>query len=425
MVEPARLDRLPDHIRFRIQNDGAIQPDGNHEPSPPGVNLSELLFNAAIVILLPVGTAWRAVRRPFCENHQRWMDTFRCVISVESAESVIETLKSGDLSALQAAIEAAPPDAAEYVKVEMLYVPRAADSSAYLTLSHVTLNQKSRELVHERALVKRWRLAPEEAAVAAEGFHISDAGFARPERARSERGPEHGEEAALHVMFDENRVFNERTQALVGTMIHLPLGICIAMAFVCWLGALGIEYVWPERPAWIVFAALPAGFGFLFGAVGLARYINVIPARYLHARLCREIAARSDAIVRPDDPDAIFVEVVPRRNWVPSNNENADDFGLLRVDRERGLILFEGGAERWALPASAVIGCDVSEYCAHPQTGEPANVPLLVLTAMVDGREWERPLNRRSLEWARFDVTGRAPSSMSSGSRSVASCLPN
>ena len=79
--------------------------------------------------------------------------------------------------------------------------------------------------------------------MAAEGFHISDAGFARPERARSERGPEHGEEAALHVMFDENRVFNERTQALVGTMIHLPLGICIAMAFVCWLGALGIEIV--------------------------------------------------------------------------------------------------------------------------------------------------------------------------------------
>ena len=126
--------------------------------------------------------------------------------------------------------------------------------------------------------------------------------------------------------------------------------------------------------------------------MGLARYINVIPARYLHARLCRDIAARSDAIVRPDDPDAIFVEVVPRRNWVPSNNENADDFGLLRVDRERGLILFEGGAERSALPASAVIGCDVSEYCAHPQTGEPANVPLLVLTAMVDGHEWERPL---------------------------------
>ena len=36
------------------------------------------------------------------------METFRCVISVESAESVIETLKSGDLSALQSAIEAAP-----------------------------------------------------------------------------------------------------------------------------------------------------------------------------------------------------------------------------------------------------------------------------------------------------------------------------
>jgi hypothetical protein len=243
--------------------------------------------------------------------------------------------------------------------------------------------------------------------MAAEGFHISDAGFARPDRARLENGPAHGEGGALYLQFDQNRVFDERTRALVGTMIHAPLGACVALAFVCWLGGIGLEYVWPERPAWIVFAGVPAGFGFLFGSIGLARYINVIPARYLHARLCREIAGRSDAIVRPDDPDAIFVEVVPRRNWVPSNNENADDFGLLRVDRERGLILFEGGAERWALPASAVIGCEVAEYCAHPQTGEPANIPLLVLTAIVDGREWERPLNTRTREWVRLDVTSR------------------
>jgi hypothetical protein len=243
--------------------------------------------------------------------------------------------------------------------------------------------------------------------VAAEGFHISDAGFARPDPDRSASGPARSGDAVLHVGFDENLVFNERMRALVGTMIHAPLGFCTAMAFVGWLGGIGIEYVWPERPAWIVFAAVPTGFGFLFLAIGLARYINVIPARYIYARLCREIAIRPDALVRPDEEGAIFVEVVPRRNWVPSNNENADDFGLLRVDRERGLILFEGGAERWALPASAVIGCEVSEYCAHPQTGEAANIPLLVLTAIIEGREWERPLNPRTREWVRLDVTSR------------------
>ena len=68
------------------------------------------------------------------------------------------------------------------------------------------------------------------------------------------------------------------------------------------------------------------------------------------------------------------------------------------MDKARGLILFEGGAERWAIPAAAVLGCDVIEYCAHPETGEPANIPVLVLTANVGGSTWERPLCPRSLE---------------------------
>jgi hypothetical protein len=418
----SRLDRLPDHIEFRVRNDGNVLPDGRHQPNALSQNFVELAFNAAVVILIPTGVGWRNARRPYCEVRGRWMDTFAFALTIESAESVLDALAAGDPFALEEAVVPADSGALEYVAAEVLYVPRVPDSSAYLTLNRMSLDPRTRELDDRTALAARWRLATDEAAAVARAFRMSDAGFSAGPATASGKEFAPGD-AGLQVDFGENRVFNGQARFVVAAMIHVPLVVCIAAAFACWLGGLALDSIMPEAPFWLLPATLGGGFVFMFLAVGVALFINVLPSRYVFARLCREIRRRPGAIVRPDDPGVVFVEVVPRRNWVPMSGENADDFGLLRVDEDRGLILFEGGAERWAVPADAVLGFDVIEYCAHPQTGEPANIPVLVLTANVGGREWERPLCLRSRECRRQNVHYRR-ASMDALHHLVRSVLP-
>jgi hypothetical protein len=392
-----RIDFLPDHIDYRIKNDGSIVL-GQFRPDPPSQNLIALLLNAASVIVLPLGCGWRTARRPFCEIRGQWLDKFTFALSCESADAVMEALRVGDPVALQAAVAAAESDTIAYVMAELLYVPRSAESSAYLTLTRVKLTQKGRELVDQTIIANRWLLTADEAAVVAAVFQINDAGFASQERVHAAGEPVPLDAAGLMVDLSPNRVFDERARAVVGVMIYAPVGCCMVLAFGCFFGGVAIHYLFPDWPVWTDVITLVGGFGFLFLGGVVACFLNVLPSRYLFARLCREISTRPDAIVRPGDPGALFVEVVPRRNWVPRSGENADDFGLLCVDEERGLLLFEGGAERWAVPAAAVLGFEVIEYCAHPQTGEAANIPVLVLTANVGGVAWERPLCLRSRE---------------------------
>jgi hypothetical protein len=392
-----RIDLLPDHINYRIKNDGVIVV-GRFQPNSPSQNLTELLINATATVLIPLVAGWRIARRPFCEIRGQWLDKFTFALSCASADAVMEALRDGDPAALRSAITSADHEATAYVTAEVLYVPRSAESSAYLTLTHVKLTPKGRELVDQSIVANRWLLTADEAAVVATAFRISDAGFASQERVHAAGEPVPIDAAGLVVDLGPNPVFNERARAVVGAMIHVPVGCCIVLGLGSFFAGVAAHYLVPGLALWASAATLAGGFGFLFLGIVVARFINVLPSRYLFARLCREIATRPDAIVRPGDPGAVFVEVVPRRNWVPKDGENADDFGLLRVDEERGLLLFEGGAERWAVPAAAVLGCEVIEYCAHPQTGEAANIPVLVLTANVGGVVWERPLCLRSME---------------------------
>src|SRR5262245_52642194 len=135
-----RIDFLPEHIDYRLENDGSIVL-GQFRPDPPSKNLAALLLNAASVIALPLGCGWRTARRPFCEIRGQWLDKFTFALSCESADAVMEALRVGDPVALRSAVVAAESDAIAYVTAEVLYVPRSADSSAYLTLTRMQLTK--------------------------------------------------------------------------------------------------------------------------------------------------------------------------------------------------------------------------------------------------------------------------------------------
>jgi hypothetical protein len=99
-------------------------------------------------------------------------------------------------------------------------------------------------------------------------------------------------------------------------------------------------------------------------------FISHYPARCYLRWLRERIERRPDAVVKADDPEAFFVQIIPRENWTKTMGENASDLGLLRVDRARGELRYEGDLERWVIPADRVISFKLRTFV--PPGGIPA-----------------------------------------------------
>jgi hypothetical protein len=71
--------------------------------------------------------------------------------------------------------------------------------------------------------------------------------------------------------------------------------------------------------------------------------------------------SRTDAIVDIQDPEAIFVQIVPRGHWGQIMLETATDVGFLIIDPIAREIRVEGGRERSRIPDRSILGCEVGE----------------------------------------------------------------
>jgi hypothetical protein len=105
---------------------------------------------------------------------------------------------------------------------------------------------------------------------------------------------------------------------------------------------------------------------------------NPWSSRYIYNKTLAEFQNRPDSIVDLTNPDAILIEVVPRRNWGKLTLENAEDQGFLCVDQERRQLLFEGDKNRYRIPAEAVRSCEVEVM--NPNESRSAPIACVVLT---------------------------------------------
>jgi hypothetical protein len=150
-----------------------------------------------------------------------------------------------------------------------------------------------------------------------------------------------------------------RARALVGPLaaaLRLPLEET-AFAFQA-IGVLAIAVVW-----------------YWWGKRGPFHLLRRLENRTVRKRL----AARPDPWVGADDPQAFFTEILARRFWenqLPHRPEDSN-VGLLVVDRQRRVLLFEGDYERYRIPAGSILN---RERTALPGTTLVA-VVLQVRTA--------------------------------------------
>ena len=115
-------------------------------------------------------------------------------------------------------------------------------------------------------------------------------------------------------------------------------------------------------------------------------------------------------LVEPNDPDALFVEVVPKLNWGKAMLENASDIGLLLVDQARREVRFEGDKERWRVPAASITSCEIEKF-VHGQGAGATRIFYVVVRATRREGFWEVPLRERTghglLSSKRKNLAGR------------------
>jgi hypothetical protein len=104
---------------------------------------------------------------------------------------------------------------------------------------------------------------------------------------------------------------------------------------------------------------------------------NPWSSRYIYNKTLAEFEERPDCVVDLTNPDAILLEVIPRRNWGKLTLENAEDQGFLCIDPEARQLLFEGDKNRYRIPAETVLSCEVEVM--NPSESRSAPIACVVL----------------------------------------------
>jgi len=195
-----------------------------------------------------------------------------------------------------------------------------------------------------------------------------------------------------------------------------PLLTLAAGAVIIW----GLDLPDGELIGGIVFAV---GFLLLIAyCVFETCYLSHYPSRcYLHW-LRERIDRRPDAVVKADDPDAFYVQIIPRENWTISMGENASDMGLLRVDPARRELRYEGDLERWVVPAESIVSFRLHSFT--PPNALAAMSQFWVVDLLVDldddGDRWETPLAAQPVHFEKW-----SPAKRKRGAELLRRCIAN
>jgi hypothetical protein len=130
---------------------------------------------------------------------------------------------------------------------------------------------------------------------------------------------------------------------------------------------------------------------------------NLFFARYPTSRFMlrqarRAFELRADPAVDWNDPDLVFVDIIPRINWGKTMMENATDIGFLELNQKKRELIFEGDRERYWIPVDSILEVK-HEFWASPAQHQFQRSPslnhLVVVRAMTAGGPWETWFYRR------------------------------
>ncbi len=396
----SRLDLLPKYITLRMKTDMrdnsgqafrrgpnpiALQFDivqfGDRLLVVPKRGLADVAFNwiffamdTCIVVLLPAGAGFVRARRGFCENCHRWQSMEQAIFPYGHGTDIAEIVISGNLSGLQFHETIAMPQKGSYTSLAVEYCRpdegQAPTCPAYVSVKDVRMgggmgqiNQfeaaPGKRRLH-RFLISRDQITQLTGRLPALSVVVGKSAA----QAASVPAAAQASDAARPTAIAEISPIEDPFAGKILSKSALILGSNLTMAIVplffgSMMMALGGIYLCTDEAkneGWPPILTDNAPFIVALGAVlfpasvyiGL-RSPNIFGEWYFKKRAMSEIRSRPNWIVDPDDPDAIFVQIVPRCNWGRVMLETASDVGFLKLDENRREILFEGDKERYRI----------------------------------------------------------------------------
>ena len=395
---------LPDYVSFRMQTDELINHGKGFEvrPAPAGQvamqqlpgdqRLNWLVFAAELTIMFIVSGYFslKAAGTPYSERRGRWLECARVVCRQETLPELLAALRHRRLPewALRPLIPVAPGEPQQ--RIAVWYCPlQSGEEPEWLVYLNI-------------GDLKYVELDPEEAAALLPIFPgLLELVF--PDGARHvEATPRVFVRGAAQISKvpepNAGSLLTPFNAVLINVLLlafqMIPLGLLGLH-----IGLMGILVRQVGNAIDGTVLAIWAVLGALLPLLALrwltrAHARSPVSTRYYRWLFRRQLTLRPDALVAADDPRAIFVEYVPRRQWAKIALENAADMGFLLVDDERRELRFEGDRERWQIPGDAVTRCAI-ELMPSPTNAADGMYVVVVRGQGAEG-EWELPIVPRT-----------------------------
>jgi hypothetical protein len=402
----AAVDRLPAYFAFRMQTDrwvpfakGAIlTPQAATERVEPAGrlalagaaswNLRMLLLEALALALAPLAAGLHAAKKPYSERWRRWCDCESLFLEKKSAAAFRQALADGTIEEWIKASPHLVTDRQPHCRLKLWYAP-CGDPDEGMTDVLLSIQGAS-----------PLRLKPREAAAFVDLL---------PALRTSTGAKPAGDppclrefDATIAHIWRVPKASRFRRFGLAAELRKLAKGLRIALPACAMMlivtGGAWCLNRWVVQPGYVDRWILPA-FVLSVGLplaiwCGLRLKFQRLWQIYLDEAqrvVIDRIAARPDAIVRYNDPLAIYAEMLPRRLWESGRDIRAADSneGLMRLDEERQAVVFEGENERFLLPVDSILSARIESL---PGIGRAVEgLYCVVLRVRLAAITWELP----------------------------------
>jgi hypothetical protein len=379
-VDWYRLDRLPGYIAFRMETDGWWWLRGTSFPVVSPVQArprmlpriddpirwnwhwAALLGELVILSFIPACAGFLRALWPFSEKRNIWYTEDRVLLTKQSAAGLRQSLADGTVAIWAAAGVEKSLLTLAHTEARIWYCPRTGDScepEVYLALG-----------ADPPVL-----LSPEEAA-GLTGLVPSLIDLVAPTTAKFETdsAPAAPTDPTAARLIQLTGPFSGRAQDPLVVLKGMALVWGLYLSPILVMGAfIGSGFLFQNYcdarglsdrvdRVYVLVVGLPLVFAIAWWyrvgggtpAAGLVQYYRRVIARQAGERL--------DPLFPPDDPGAVYVEVVPRRAWTDrSARRKLSDGGLLLIDGDSPALLYEGDRQRYVIPAAAVLRCEIEE----------------------------------------------------------------
>jgi len=400
------VQRLPGYIAFRMETDqwvwyrkGAIlQPQvATADVEPVGRftlegaaswNWRLFLLEALAMTLAPLATGLRGAKRPYSERWHRWCESESLYLKKESVAALRKALDEGTVEEWVKAGPRVVTDRQRHRKLKLWYAP-SDDPEEGMTEVLISVNDEPPLRLKTREAAAFVDLLPALRSCCG-AKPLSEPPSLRdfdPKCSHIWKIPKASRQRRLAIG-------KELKKAIKGLRMALPVGL---MMIVLIGGAWSLNQ-WVVKPGMAERWVVPA---FILGlGLPLAIWIGL---RWPFQRLWQAhlddaqravidmISRRHDAIVRYNDPLALYAEMLPRRLWESGGSIARKDSneGLMRLAEDREAVLFEGENERFLIPADSIVSAKIEALPGVWRSVE--GLFCVVLRVKLEAGTWELP----------------------------------